>query len=212
VKICGVRRAEDVDAAVEAGADAIGFNFWPGSRRHLAPSEAAPLVSRLPPHVAAVGVLVNAARAEIVEAVRLSGVAAVQLHGDEPPEACAELPVPVLKALRLAGPEDLGLAPRYLAAGVAAFLLDAPSDGFGGAGAAFDWALARLAHARGLRFALAGGLGPANVAGAVRAVRPWAVDVASGVELSPGVKDPVRMRDFVAAALAASAEPEDARR
>jgi phosphoribosylanthranilate isomerase len=209
VKICGVRRAEDVDAAVAAGADAVGFNFWPGSRRFVAPSEAAPLVRRLPPHVAAVGVMVNPTRAEIGEAVRASGVAAVQLHGDEPPDLCRDLPVPAVKALRVASSADLAPAAAFAAAGVSTFLLDAPSAGFGGAGATFDWSLARGAVLAGLRIVLAGGLGPANVAAAVRAVWPWAVDVASGVESSPGVKHPLLVRAFVAAARTASAEATD---
>jgi phosphoribosylanthranilate isomerase len=140
--------------------------------------------------------------------VAASGVAAVQLHGDEPPEALAGLPVPALKALRIGSAADLAPAQRYAAAGAHALLLDAPSAAFGGAGVAFDWSLARRAVADGLRVALAGGLGPGNVAEAVRAVRPWAVDVASGVEAAPGVKDPARMAAFVAAARAASLSPE----
>jgi phosphoribosylanthranilate isomerase len=209
VKICGVRRAEDVEAALASGADAIGFNFWPGSRRHIGPTLAAPLIARLPPHVAAVGVMVNATRAEILAAVSTSGAAAVQLHGDEPPDLCRDLPVPVLKALRVASPADLVPAAAFAAAGVTAFLLDTPSAGFGGSGSSFDWTLARGAVLGGLRVALAGGLHPGNVAAAVRAVRPWAVDVASGVESSPGVKDPVLLRSFVAAVHAASEAPPD---
>ncbi|MFO0582704.1 MAG: phosphoribosylanthranilate isomerase [Anaeromyxobacter sp.] len=200
VKICGVRRPEDVRAAVAAGADAIGFNLWPGSKRYVTPADAAALVRLLPAHVAAVAVTVNASRADLVEAVRVAGVGAVQLHGDEPLELARGLGVPVLKALRVATEADLAAGPGWLAAGAVALLLDAPSAGFGGAGVAFDWSIARAAAARGLRFALAGGLEPGNVADAVRAVRPWAVDVASGVESAPGVKDPARLAAFCTAA------------
>jgi len=199
VKICGLVRPADVDAAVAAGADAIGFNFWPGSRRHLLPADAAPLVRRLPPGIAAVGVLVNPDREALLAAVEASGVAAVQLHGDEPPDLCEGLPVPVVKALRLSSAADLDRIPRYATAGVRLFLLDAPSSGFGGSGRTFDWELARSPALRGVRWVLAGGLDPRNVAAAVRAVRPFAVDVASGVEVSPREKDPVRMAAFVAA-------------
>jgi len=199
VKICGLVRPADVDAAVAAGADAVGFNFWPGSRRHLPPVEAAPLVRRLPPHVAAVGVLVDPTREVLLAAVAASGVAAVQLHGDELPDLCAGLPVPVMKALRLSRPTDLEPLPRWAAAGVRLFLLDTPNAGFGGSGRTFDWSLARAPALRGVRWVLAGGLDPGNVAAAVRALAPFAVDVASGVEVSPREKDPARMAAFVAA-------------
>jgi len=205
VKLCGLRRAEDVRAAVAAGADALGFNLWPGSKRYVAAADAAPLVALLPPHVAAVAVLVNPTRDELLAAIAASGVHAVQLHGDEPVALAEGLPVPFLKALRVSAAADLDAAPAWIAAGAAALLLDAPSAGFGGAGKAFDWSVAREASARGLRFALAGGLEPGNVAAAVRAVRPWAVDVASGIESAPGVKDPARMAAFVAAVRSADA-------
>lgn len=199
VKICGLVRPADVDAAVAAGADAVGFNFWPGSRRHVLPADAAALVRRLPPGVAAVGVMVNPAREVLLAAVQVSGVAAVQLHGDEPPDLCVGLPVPVVKALRVSSAASLDPLPRYAAAGVRLFLLDTPGAGFGGSGRTFDWELARSPSLRGVRWVLAGGLEPGNVASAVRAVRPFAVDVASGVEVSPREKDPARMAAFVAA-------------
>jgi len=205
VKLCGLRRPEDVRAAVAAGADAVGFNLWPGSKRFVAPADAAALVALLPPHVAAVAVLVNPTRDELLAAVAASGVHAVQLHGDEPAALVEGLPVPFLKALRVSAAADLDAAPAWIAAGAAALLLDAPSAGFGGAGVPFDWSLARAAVERGLRFALAGGLEPGNVAAAVRAVRPWAVDVASGIEAAPGMKDPARMAAFVAAVRSADA-------
>ena len=198
VKICGLTRLEDVEAAVRLGADALGFNFWPGSRRYLAPARARELVRALPPFVTAVGVLVDPSREEALAAAAASGVQVLQLHGDEPPELCLGLGLPVLKALRVRGPESLALLDRY--AGVACgFLLDADSAGYGGSGLTFDWGLAARAAAR-VPVVLAGGLTPANVAAAVRAVRPWGVDVASGVESAPGLKDHDLMARFVRAA------------
>ena len=197
VKICGITRLDDARAAVRAGADALGFNFWPGSRRFIAPAAARAIVAALPPFVTAVGVFVDAGREELLAAAALSGVQLLQLHGDEPPGLCAHLPLPVLKALRVTGPEVLDLMRRY--PGVAGFLLDAPSAGFGGGGRTFDWSLAAAAAAQAT-VVLAGGLTPANVAEAVRAVRPWGVDVASGVESAPGVKDHQLVSRFVGAA------------
>jgi phosphoribosylanthranilate isomerase len=197
VKICGITRLEDALAAVRLGADALGFNFWPGSRRFIAPAEAQRIVRALPPLVTAVGVFVDPSHDEAVAAAAVSGVQVLQLHGDEPPELCRSFHLPVLKALRVAGPEALEALDRY--AGVAGFLLDAASPGYGGSGRTFDWALGRAAAARATVL-LAGGLHPGNVAEAVREVRPFAVDVASGVEAAPGVKDHELMARFIRAA------------
>ena len=193
VKICGVTRLEDALSAARLGADAVGFNFWPRSKRYLAPAAAAALVARLPPAVATFGVFVDPTRAELEEALAVSGVGVAQLHGDEPPELCLGLAVPVVKAIRVREGRDLAVLASYE---VRAFLLDAPSAGYGGSGATFDWGLAAEA-ARELPVLLAGGLTPENVAEAVRAVRPLGVDVASGVESSPGVKDATRMELFI---------------
>jgi phosphoribosylanthranilate isomerase len=147
---------------------------------------------------AVVGVFVNEAPEVIRLKVRECGLTAVQLHGDEPPEACAGYGVPVIKALRVAGPEDVEKARRYVGAGdVTALLLDGAAPGYGGGGVGFDWSLvARLTDA-GVPVLVAGGLTPDNVAEAVRATRPYAVDVASGVESSPGIKDADAVRAFV---------------
>jgi phosphoribosylanthranilate isomerase len=196
VKICGITRLDDALEAVRLGADALGFNFWAGSRRHVSPSDARAIVRRLPAFVTAVGVFVDAPREEILSAVERSGVQVAQLHGDEPPALCASLPLPVVKALRVTDGRALAALASYE---VASFLLDAPSAGYGGSGATFDWSLAAAA-AEVTPVVLAGGLTPENVAEAVRVVRPFAVDVASGVESSPGVKDPDKMRRFIAAA------------
>jgi phosphoribosylanthranilate isomerase len=193
VKICGVTRLEDALAAARLGADAVGFNFWPRSRRYVAPADAAAIVRRLPPGVATFGVFVDPSRAEVLEALAASGVGVAQLHGDEPPALCAGLGVPVVKAIRVRDRRDLAGLASY---GARAFLLDSASAGYGGSGATFDWAVAAEA-ARDVPLLLAGGLTPENVAEAVRTVRPLGVDVASGVEASPGVKDLARMEAFI---------------
>jgi phosphoribosylanthranilate isomerase len=197
VKICGITRLEDALAAVRLGADGLGFNFWPGSKRFIAPAEAARIIRALPPLVTSVGVFVDGSHQEVMAAAAISGVQVLQLHGDEPPESCRRFDRPVVKALRVEGPGALAELERY--PGVAAFLLDAPGPGYGGSGRTIDWAVARAAAERATVL-LAGGLTPANVAEAVRTVRPWAVDVASGVESSPGVKDHAALARFIAAA------------
>jgi phosphoribosylanthranilate isomerase len=197
VKICGITRLEDALEAVRLGADALGFNFWPGSKRFIAPAEARRIIRALPPLVTTVGVFVDPSHDEAVAAAAVSGVQVLQLHGDESPEACRAFQLPVVKALRVAGPEALAEVARYR--GLAGILLDAASPGYGGSGLTFDWSIAREAATR-VPLLLAGGLVPKNVGEAVRAVRPWAVDVASGVESSPGVKDPEKLARFIRAA------------
>jgi phosphoribosylanthranilate isomerase len=196
VKVCGVTRLEDALLAARLGADAIGFNFWPRSKRFVTPAAAGEMVRQLPPGVAAFGVFVDPSRDELLRAVEASGVGVVQLHGDEPPLLCVSAPVPVVKAMRLATSRDLAQLASFE---VAAFLLDAPTAEYGGSGRTCDWGIA-AAVARELPTILAGGLSPENVGEAVRAVRPLGVDVASGVESAPGVKDAGRMERFVRAA------------
>lgn len=204
VKICGITNLEDALAAVEAGADALGFNFYPRSPRYIEPDRARAIVAQLPPFVTPVGVFVNEAdleaMARIVTQVRL---AVVQLHGDEPPAFCQQAAHRwwVIKAVRV-GPD---FRPQQWAHYPAhALLLDTARAGaYGGTGERFDWAWARRAKAFIPRVILAGGLSPENVAAAVDDVRPYAVDVCTGVEARPGKKDPEKMRAFVAAAKAA---------
>lgn len=194
VKICGITREADALAAAECGADALGFNFWTDSKRHCTPEMAARIARKLPPFLNLVGVFVNATEEEvrkvITEVPRLS---ALQFHGNETPEYCARFDLPVIKAVRVA---DRGSLPVLQLYQTSAILLDTPTPGFGGSGKAFDWRLLQ-----GLRPAvpiiLAGGLTAENVAEAVRIVRPYAVDVASGVEKHPGEKDVEKMRLFV---------------
>jgi phosphoribosylanthranilate isomerase len=200
VKICGVTRLEDALAAARLGADAVGFNFWPRSKRYLAPAAAAAIVRELPPSVVSFGVFVDPTRDEALAALAASGVSVAQLHGDEDPALCASLPIPVVKAIRVADPSSLAALASYE---VRAFLLDSATAGYGGSGVTFDWSLAAMV-ARELPVVLAGGLVPENVGAAVRAVRPIAVDVASGVEASPGVKDLSRMETFIRNAKEAS--------
>jgi phosphoribosylanthranilate isomerase len=199
VKICGITRLEDGLAAARLGADWLGFNFWPRSRRYLAPAAAAPIVAALPPEVLPVGVFVDPTLDELLAAIRASGVRAVQLHGDEPPELCASLPVPVVKGIRVRDARSLAALAAYEVQG---FLLDSATPGYGGSGTTFDWALAAEAAAA-VPLWLAGGLTPANVGEAVRRVRPCGVDVASGVESAPGVKDLARVEAFIRNAKAA---------
>lgn len=202
VKVCGVTRPADAVAAARAGADAVGLNFYPGSKRVVTVAQASRVVAALPPFVWAVGVFVNASRAEVLRVARAVGLDAVQLHGDEAPALAAGLPLRTVKALHVGQGSLAAQARRH--AGADLLLLDAAQPGFGGGGVAFDWRLAG-ALARRRPVLLAGGLTPGNVAAAVAAVRPFGVDVASGVESSPRRKDPVKLRSFVAAARAAHA-------
>jgi phosphoribosylanthranilate isomerase len=201
VKICGVTRVEDARVAWAAGADALGLNFYPRSPRYVTAETAAALARTRPALGAVVGVFVNESPDVIRARVRECGLTAVQLHGDEPPEACAGYGVPVIKALRVRGAEDVERARTYVGAGdVATLLLDGAAPGYGGGGVGFDWSLvARLSEA-GVPVLVAGGLHPGNVQEAVRATRPYGVDVASGVEVSPGIKDAEAVRAFVRAA------------
>ena len=197
VKICGVTRLEDALAAVRLGADALGFNFWPGSRRFIAPAVAKVIIRQLPPLVTSVGVFVDPTHDEAVAAAAISGVQVIQLHGGESPVLCRSFQLPVLKAIPVGGPEALEAVDRY--AGLAGLLLDAPSPGHGGSGRPCHWPTARALGGRA-PVILAGGLHPGNGAEAIAAVRPYGVDVASGVEQSPGVKDHELLARFIRAA------------
>lgn len=200
VKICGITNAEDAMAAVQAGADALGFVFYEGSPRHVFPETVREIINGLPPFVSTVGVFVNAPPAEIEETLRITGIDIVQLHGEEPPEECDLLPVRVIKAFRVRDFTDLEVLQKYR---VSAFLLDAyDPDAPGGTGRSFNWEIAVEAKRYG-RVILAGGLNPGNVADAIRKVIPYAVDVSSGVEVEKGKKDPEKVREFIIRAKAA---------
>ena len=198
VKVCGITNLDDALVAAAAGADALGFNFWPRSARFIEPQRAADIIKHLPPLVTAVGVFVNAGAAEVERTARRAGLTVVQLHGDEGPEEVAALSargLMVLKALRVGArfrPQELK---RF--DGARAFLLDAEVKGArGGTGKTFDWKRARAARRFG-RIILAGGLNEENVAEAVAAAQPYGVDVCTGVEKKPGIKDHARVREFI---------------
>lgn len=198
VKICGITNLADARVAVAAGADALGFNFHEKSPRFV-PLEAAAEISRqLPPFVLRVGVFVNAPADFILHAIRESGLAMLQFHGDEPPEFCSQFGLMTMKAFRVRGPVTLEEIPQYQ---TDAYLLDAfSSTTFGGTGEKFNWDLAVEAQKFGKPVFLAGGLTPENVADAIRQVRPFGVDVSSGVESAPGRKDHAQVKAFIAAA------------
>jgi phosphoribosylanthranilate isomerase len=202
VKICGITRLDDALCAVDAGADMLGFIFVPSSRRYMAPEAVADIMVSLPREILTVGVFVNTARPLLVDVIRRSGVGAVQLHGDEPPADAEGLPVRVLKAHRVKPDFDPASLRRYR---VDAHLLDTFVAGVhGGTGQVFDWRIARAA-AEEESVILGGGLTPENVADAIERSRPAGVDVSSGVELAPGIKDHEKVRRFARAALAAFA-------
>ncbi len=201
IKICGITRLEDAEAAVAAGVDALGFMFYPGSPRRVSEDVAATIGRSLPPLVLRVGVFVEAPEDVIRATAARCGLQALQFHGTEPPEFCRRFELPVIKAFRIRGPESLAALRAY---DTAAWLLDSYVAGQpGGTGTIFNWDLAVEAVRWGRPVFLAGGLTPDNVAEAVRRVRPYAVDVSSGVESAPGRKDPHRLRALVAAVRAA---------
>ncbi len=204
LKFCGITNSADAEAAIAAGADALGFNGWSGSKRYLDLAQAE-WIGSLPPFVARVAVLVNATLHEAVAVSRLPYIDAVQLHGDEDPEYCrrfAETGRAFIKALRIPATGTLEAPDGF---GTSSILLDASVPGaYGGTGTLIDLPRAAeiiRAHP-GLLFILSGGLTPENVAEAIRETRPFAVDVASGIECAPGRKDASRMRAFAEAALA----------
>jgi phosphoribosylanthranilate isomerase len=197
VKICGITNLEDALIAVEAGADALGFVFFRGSPRYIGPEQAAAIICQLPPFVQMVGLFVNEELATVNSVADQCGLDLVQLHGEETPDYCTAVKRRIIKAFRVKDYSSLDDMANY---SVAACLLDAWSPAaHGGTGTTFNWEIAARAAASH-RIVLAGGLTPENVAGAVAAVKPYAVDVSSGVESSPGKKDAVLIRAFVAAA------------
>ncbi|HEX4836364.1 MAG TPA: phosphoribosylanthranilate isomerase [bacterium] len=194
VKICGIRRLPDALVAVEAGADAIGLNFWRPGRRYVAPETARAICRSLPPFVTRVGVFADEDPGVIREIADLCDLDALQLHGAESAEFCRQFDLPVIKGIKVRGEETLRELPRYR---VAAFLLDAHVPGeMGGTGRTFNWAIAARAGDAG-PVILSGGLTPENVTDAIRTVAPYAVDVASGVETG-GEKDHEKIRAFIA--------------
>jgi len=200
VKICGITNAEDAAAAVEAGADALGFVFYRKSPRYIEPTLAKQIIMNLPPLVTPVGVFVNEDQQVVRNLMDDCGLAFAQLHGHESAMYCQELGRPILKALRVEDRSSfLALAEFRGRAGVRGFVLDAFSDqAYGGTGQVIDWQLAAEA-AKAVNILLAGGLTPDNVGKAIQAVQPYGVDVSSGVERAPGQKDHEKVRAFIRA-------------
>ncbi|MFY9974510.1 MAG: phosphoribosylanthranilate isomerase [Chromatiaceae bacterium] len=195
VKICGLTRAEDVDAAVAAGVDAVGLVFHPVSPRAVTAEQAASLCERLPPFVAAVGLFVDATESQIRAVVDRVPLDLLQFHGDEPPGVCGCFGRRWIKAIRMRPGLDL-VAQARTYRGAAGLLLDAFDPVLaGGTGRTFDWG--RIPSGLELPIVLAGGLRPENVAEAIRRVRPFAVDVSGGVESAKGIKDPVKISAFL---------------
>lgn len=203
VKICGITSREDARAAVEAGADAIGFIFVEGTPRWIEPEAAADIAREVGPFIATVGVFMDKTVEEIQRIVAVCGLSLAQLHGNEPPELCRQLRLPFVKSIRVQSEDDLATLSNYPQA--RAFLLDSyDAERPGGTGKTFPWEIAAKA-AQEAKIVLSGGLTPGNVARAVTHVRPYAVDVSSGVETSPGRKDHRKMREFIEQAKRAGA-------
>jgi len=195
IKICGITRPGDAVAAAQAGADAIGLVFYPSSPRFLNVERAREIRDALPPFVQAVALFVNPDAAQVAQVIGRVHPALLQFHGEETPEFCAQFGLPYIKACRVAKGVDLlkYLRPFSAASG---WLLDAHVEEYGGVGASFDWSLVPARLERPL--VLSGGLTRGNVGEAVRRVRPWAVDVSSGVESSRGIKDAAKIAAFIA--------------
>jgi phosphoribosylanthranilate isomerase len=202
IKICGLTRERDLDAAVDAGADAVGFVFYARSPRQVSVERAAELARRLPAFVMPVGLFVNATAEEIARAVQTIPQMLLQFHGDETPADCEAARRPYLRAARMTPDFDLlNFAAQY--PGAQAILLDAHVEGYGGGGKVFDWSLIPRNVPRPV--VLSGGLHAENVIDGILQVRPWAVDVSSGVEAAKGIKDPAAIRRFCEAVREADA-------
>lgn len=195
VKVCGITRLEDGLAAAKLGVDAIGFVFYPPSPRYVDANNASRIAASIPPFVSSVGLFVNANAVDVVNTLHSVRLDYLQFHGEESPEYCAQFGVPYLKAIRVKpGVDLLQYATSFRAA--KALLLDAYVEGsHGGTGQGFDWQL--IPANLPLPVILSGGLGPANVASAIQLVRPWAVDVSSGVEAAKGIKDADKIEQFM---------------
>jgi len=203
IKICGITNLDDAQAAVAAGADALGFVFYDKSPRYLTIPAAAEISRQLPPSVLRAGVFVNAPEDFVLRAMGECGLGLLQFHGDEPPAFCMQFGLMSMKAFRIRDAGTLKELARYQ---TDAWLLDAYSpEAVGGTGEKFNWALAVEAQKFGKLIFLAGGLTPENVAEAVRQVRPFGVDVSSGVEAFPGRKDHAKLRAFINAVKTATA-------
>jgi phosphoribosylanthranilate isomerase len=217
IKICGITRLDDLHAAIDAGADALGFVFYPPSPRYLSPEAAAPLIAAMPPFVTSVGLFVNASLEEIQAVIAQAPIQLLQFHGDESAEECHRLASavnrPFIRAFRVkpdtSAADLLECEEQYKATSslFQGLLLDTFVDSFGGSGKVFDWSL--IPKELAPRVVLSGGLSVQNATDAVVRVRPFAVDISSGVELSKGIKDVAKIRSFVQAVRLADSMPDN---
>ncbi len=218
IKICGFTRAEDIAAAVDAGVDALGFVFYAKSPRYVSPEQARELIASVPPFVSTVGLFVNASIAEVQAVCEVAPLSLLQFHGDESMAECVAIAAackkPFLRAFRVkpdtTGADLLQCAFDYRHASpyFAALLLDTFVDAYGGAGKVFDWSL--IPKELAPLVVLSGGLNVQNVAGALAQIRPYALDISSGVESAKGIKDAAKMREFIAIARQADMNPPQA--
>lgn len=196
IKICGITNTEDAKAAVDFGADALGFIFYKKSKRYVDPGVARSIISSLPPFITPVGVFVNQELDEISEVKKTAGFQVAQLHGDETPDFVSSIPFKVIKAVRISDKSDLDKVAQYSSQ---AILFDTYSEKeYGGTGKSFDWGILKDFSST-KNIILSGGLNPENVLEAVRIVKPYAVDVSSGVEEEPGKKDHLKIKKFIEA-------------
>ncbi len=197
VKICGITKIEDARYAVQQGYNALGFIFYPPSPRNIEPEKVRDIIAALPPFIATVGVFVNEEIEKVKEICAYCKLSAVQLHGDETPEYCDEMPVRVIKAFGIDSHFNFNIIASYIHSNVAAFLLDKHSpELIGGTGQVFDWKLAKKVKEYG-RIILAGGITPFNVESALAEAEPFGIDVNSGVEILPGEKNRVKMKELI---------------
>ncbi|MBN1575291.1 MAG: phosphoribosylanthranilate isomerase [Chitinispirillaceae bacterium] len=195
IKLCGITRIEDALTASQLGVDALGFIFVKKSPRYITPENAAKIICGLPPFVSRVGVFADESAESIISIARKTGLDTIQLHGSETPVFCRQLPYHIIKALGLRPDFDMSALESYPVAGI---LLDTWSHGLqGGTGITGDWSLARKIADRYGKIILAGGLGPSNLEAALAAVRPYGVDLNSGVEVMPGKKNPHKLREAI---------------
>lgn len=196
VKICGITNYNDAKACIDCGADAIGFIFYEKSRRYIEPEQAFEIIRKLPPFITKVGVFVNSLKIRIANITNQTRISAIQLHGDETPDFCLDFMEPVIKALRIKDLDDLENIASFP---VQAILLDTFTDAeYGGTGKSFDWNILKDLNSD-KNIILSGGLNPDNIEDAIIQVNPYAVDVSSGVEKSPGIKDHSKIKKFIEA-------------
>lgn len=196
VKICGIKRLQDAVCAVDSGANALGFIFYNKSKRYISPSDARDIIEKLPPFISLVGVFVNSTAQDINYTIDNTGINTIQLHGDESPSFCNNFNIPIIKTIRISDILDLKHIESF---DVQAILFDTFKENeYGGTGSVFNWGIVKTAGIT-KKIIISGGLNPENVHEAISKVNPFAVDVSSGVEISPGIKDHLKINKFLEA-------------